>query len=66
LTSQKSRGYWKDIKNQKAFFDQLAAKWNIQKMEDWNKVTRKMLLKEGGHFITGHYNSSPQQGTNVS
>jgi hypothetical protein len=56
--------YWKDIKNQKAFFDQLAVKLNIQKTEDWNKVTLRMILKEGGSFITTYYNNSPQKGNN--
>jgi hypothetical protein len=51
-------GRWKDKKNQKEFFDQLAAKWNIQKPEDWNKVSRKMVLKEGGSFVSTYYNGS--------
>jgi hypothetical protein len=58
-------GYWKDKKNQKAFFDQLAIKYNIQKPEDWHKITREMALKEGGSFITKHYNGSLRKGTNV-
>jgi hypothetical protein len=62
----KTRGYWKDKENQKKFFDQLAIKWNIQKQEDWNKVTYDMMLKEGGSFIVHYYNSSVQQGNNVS
>jgi hypothetical protein len=55
-------GYWEDIQNQKIFFDQLAIKWNIQKLEDWNKITRVMLLKEGGNFINRYYNGSAQLG----
>ena len=61
----KRQGYWKDKENQKKFFDQLAIKWNIQKPEDWNKVTVAMALKEGGNFISNDYNGSLQQGTNV-
>jgi hypothetical protein len=63
-STAKPRGYWKDKENQKAFFDQLAIKWNIQKPEDWNKVTREVVVKEGGYFIKWNYNSL-QQGTNV-
>jgi hypothetical protein len=57
------RGYWKDKQNQKEFFDQLAIKWNIQNPEDWNKVTREMVYKEGGRdFLNTFYNGSLQQG----
>ena len=61
----KPRGYWKDKENQKEFLDQFAIKWNIQKPEDWNKVTRDMVVKEGGYFINKYYNSSLQQGINM-
>jgi hypothetical protein len=64
-TKQLPRGYWKDKENQKEFFDQLAIKWNIQKPEDWNKVTNEMVLKEGGRFIVDYYNRSLQQGNNL-
>jgi hypothetical protein len=43
----------------------LAVKWNIQKSDDWNKVTLKMLLKEGGNFIASYYNNSPTKGMDV-
>jgi hypothetical protein len=60
----KPHGYWKDKKNQKEFFDQLAIKLNIQKKEDWNRVTFQMVDKEGGgNFIKRYYNGSLQQGT---
>jgi hypothetical protein len=59
----KPQGYWADKKNQRKFFDELAIKWNIQKPEDWNKVTNKMVLEEGGYFIGNYYNTSLQQGT---
>jgi hypothetical protein len=64
-TKQLPRGYWKDKENQKKFFDQLAIKWNIQKLEDWNKVTYDIVLKEGGRFIVYYYNNSLQQGKNL-
>jgi hypothetical protein len=48
--------------NQKAFFDQLAIKWNIKTPQDWNKVTTDMVRKEGGSFIARHYNGSLTKG----
>jgi hypothetical protein len=50
-TTRKPFGHWKYKPNQKEFFDALAVKWNIKSTEDWNKVTREMVLKEGGSFI---------------
>jgi hypothetical protein len=58
----KARGYWKDRDIHKAFFDQLAIKYNIQKLEDWNKVTTRMVVNEGGSSIIRHYNGSLVQG----
>jgi hypothetical protein len=60
----KPQGYWKNKENQKKFFDQLAVKWNIQKKDDWNKVTKEMALKEGAYFITTYYHSL-QQGKSI-
>jgi hypothetical protein len=60
----KPQGYCKNKENQKKFFDQLAIKWNIQKPEDWNKVTREAVVKEGGGFVNDYYNGSLQQGNN--
>ena len=58
----KPQGYWKNKENQKKFFDQLAIKWNIQKPEDWNRITKEMVSKEGGHFIESYYKGSLRQG----
>jgi hypothetical protein len=62
LQDYKNLGYWKDINNQKSFFDQLAIKWNIQKPEEWYKVTSDSILKEGGFFIIRYYNGSVIKG----
>jgi hypothetical protein len=58
----KQPGYWKSIENQKAFFDELAIKWNIQKVDDWNNVSTAMVLKEGGNFLTHYYHGSVRRG----
>jgi hypothetical protein len=66
VPSKHPRGHWQNKESQKAFFDQLAIKLNIQKLDDWNKVTTKTVVKEGGAFIVNYYNQSLTQGTNVS
>ena len=50
-------GYWKDLDNQRAFFDALAIKLNIHKPEDWYRVTRKTVIQEGGYFVPQYYGS---------
>jgi hypothetical protein len=57
----KPRGYWSNKENQRAFFDQLAIKLNIQKPEDWNKVPTSML-EEGKSFLAKYYNFSVRKG----
>jgi hypothetical protein len=58
----KRPGYWSDIVNQRIFFDELAVKFNIQKPDDWYRVTTNMVLNEGGSFIKLYYNGSILQG----
>jgi hypothetical protein len=59
----KPAGYWTDKQRQKEFFDRLAVKLNIKKLEDWNRVTTAQVFEEEGwHFITSHYNSSWKKG----
>jgi hypothetical protein len=58
----KRHGYWKDKENQKAFFDQLAIKLNIKRPEDWHKVTGRLILNEGGSFLSKYYHYSPLRG----
>jgi hypothetical protein len=56
---------WSDKQTQKAFFDQLAIKLNIQTVDDWNQVTSTAVFKEGGYFINRYYNGSLQKGNDV-
>lgn len=42
------RRYWTLIKNQKAFMDSLATKYNIQVPDDWNQITSEIMIHEGG------------------
>jgi hypothetical protein len=62
VPKRKPLGYWKDKKNQKELFDQLAIKLNIQKPEDWHQVTPAMV-SEGRSFLSAYYNDSVKQGT---
>jgi hypothetical protein len=62
----KHHGYWRDVTNQKKFFDELAIKWNIQQTSDWNKVAAEDVLKEKGKgFISRYYDSSVRRGNNI-
>jgi hypothetical protein len=61
-TQYKPRGFWKDKENQRVFFDQLGVKLNIQQPEEWLKVTRERVLKEGGKFVDTYFRSSVVQG----
>jgi hypothetical protein len=48
---------WNDIERRRAFFDKLVSICNIQKPEDWKKVTAVIVKKEGGSFVYGKYGS---------
>jgi hypothetical protein len=61
---QKPKGYWTDIKNQRSFFDQLAAKLNVQHLDDWHKVPQKTVLNEGGYFVNYMYKGNVIKGKN--
>jgi hypothetical protein len=65
IEHRKGRGYWRKVKNQKIFLDNLASKLNIQHPEDWYRVTTKMVLAEGGTFIRDHYNGSLIKGKQI-
>jgi hypothetical protein len=53
---------WKDINNQRSFFDQLAIKLNVKTPEDWSKVMHKTVLQEGGTFVNNYYKGSLLRG----
>ena len=47
--------YQRDIGNQHAnienFIDRLATQLDIQQMDDWYKVTTKIIVEHGGHQV---------------
>eukprot|EP01114_Cavostelium_apophysatum_P015052 TRINITY_DN4029_c1_g1_i1.p1 TRINITY_DN4029_c1_g1~~TRINITY_DN4029_c1_g1_i1.p1 ORF type:complete len:534 (-),score=127.16 TRINITY_DN4029_c1_g1_i1:1284-2885(-) len=54
----KKHGFWKDLSNQREFMDQLAKKLNVQKWEDWYKVTYSDIVDNGGKVISRLYGHS--------
>jgi hypothetical protein len=60
------QGYWNSLQNQRQFFDSLAKKFNIQKPEDWYKITVDEVVHNGGSFIQRHYKGSLLRGTNLT
>jgi hypothetical protein len=54
----KPANYWKDVTNQRRFFDELAVTLNIQKPQDWCAVTTKIAVDKGGSFINNYYGGS--------
>jgi hypothetical protein len=62
---RKPNGYWRDLQNQRTFFNQLAVKLNIQHPEDWYKVHKKTVINFGGTFIDSSlYGGSIRKGNN--
>jgi len=56
---EKPSGYWKDLKNQRDFFDDLAKKLKIEKQEDWYSVQSKQISQNGGAGLLNRYTNSP-------
>jgi hypothetical protein len=57
----KQKGYWKDVENQRLFFDQIVKKLNIQTQEDWQGKYSE-IIEAGGNFVNVHYNGSLVKG----
>ena len=51
------RLYWKDIKNQREFFDDLAKKFNITNPKDWSNVSYRDVVNAGGGRLLRYYSS---------
>lgn len=43
-----NRAFWKSSLNQKAFFEEIAAKYKIEKAIDWQKATVASIKLHGG------------------
>jgi hypothetical protein len=64
--SRRPVGHWKNIDNQRKFFDDLATKLDIRTPEDWSRVSKETFLQHGGSFVYTHYKGSFQRGTRDS
>jgi hypothetical protein len=56
-TQTKPFGHWTLVENQRQFFEELAVKLNITKLDDWNNVLLNTVEKEGGSFVRRIYGS---------
>jgi hypothetical protein len=60
--NRKPAKYWQDISHQRTFFENLASKLNIQKPEDWYKVSIETFVQHGGAFVNNYYQGSLVRG----
>jgi hypothetical protein len=58
----KPPNYWKDLENQRTFFDGLASQLRITHPDDWSKYTAEDIIQQGGSFIRRYYNGSLSKG----
>lgn len=47
--------YWKSLRNQKQFLDELARNLNIKRPSDWGKLTTRSFSECGGKSILSNY-----------
>jgi hypothetical protein len=52
------RSYWANLDNQKKYLEWIKIKFNIQKFDDWYKLTAKDIKDNGGAGLLFHYNGS--------
>jgi hypothetical protein len=63
---RKSKGYWNDTSNQRAFFDQLAVSLNITKPEDWFSPRIAATIRQKASFVNNRYGGSLLKGNDVT
>ncbi len=51
-------GYWKQLKHQRLFLDNLAKKLNIKDPKDWYFVSTRQVHALGGHGLLNYYKGS--------
>lgn len=49
------KDYWKDIQNQRQFFNDLGKKLNIENVDDWNQVSSSTIMEHRGWWIFNEY-----------
>src|SRR4051812_14497090 len=58
LSSSVPRGYWDITSNRRKYFDWLAVQLNYSGMEDWYKLTNKMVHQNHGSGLLLRYKDS--------
>lgn len=61
VTPPVSSGHWKDMTNQRNFFEKLAKQFNIKHWTDWYNVSREDIQRNGGSGLLNHYANSHLQ-----
>lgn len=51
-------GFWIDVSNHRAFFDEIAKELNISHFEDWYNITASVIQRHGGGSLLQDYYSS--------
>jgi hypothetical protein len=64
--NSKERSNWKEVTNQRQFFDTLAKSLNVNNWEDWYSVSAGQVVRRGGTFIKNYYRGSMIKGNYIS
>jgi hypothetical protein len=51
-------GYWKDMKNQRSFFDNLGKKLNVKTPSDWANFPFRVIIENQGGYLSFLYRGS--------
>lgn len=52
-------GYWNNNERRRDFLDSLGKQLGYKKIEDWNRITKKIIRKNGGKNLLTKYGESP-------
>ena len=56
ITKENVNKYFKSINNQQLFFDQLFYKLKLNSLDDWEKISKKKIIQNGGYsLLLFHY-----------
>lgn len=55
------RSFWDSVENQRRFMDNLAKELGFTRMDQWYRVTEKMIRSRGGKAILAKYGNSPSR-----
>jgi hypothetical protein len=56
------RNYWKDMKNQRNFLDQLGVKLGLTNLDGWYSVQATKVIENGGSRLLSYYGYSLSKG----